>query len=109
MDDYRDPDGNPRQDMSEGSRPALGGVDESEDPLRLGAQVHSRRAGGTHVDLNQDEYKPEDVARLLGTTVEVVMRAVYDGELKADREGNDVVCITHADLADWLRRRGPGV
>ena len=109
MDDYKDVDGNARKDIGESTHLGFGGIDESEDPLRLGAQPHSRSTGSANVGLDQDEYKPEEVARLLGTTVEVVMRAIYDGELKADRQGNDVVCITHTDLADWLGRRGPGV
>ena len=109
MDDLRDTDGNPRKDIDEGAHVGFGGIDESDDPLRLGAQVRSRTYDRTHIDLNKDEFKPEEVARLLGTTLEVVMRAIYDGELKANRQGRNVVCIEHADLADWLSRRGPGV
>ena len=109
MDDLRDPEGSPRKDLDEGPHVGFGGIDESEDPMRLGAQVRSRTYNRTHIDLNKDDYKPEEVARLLGTTLEVVMRAIYDGELKANRQGRNVVCIEHADLADWLARRGPGV
>ncbi len=109
MDDYRDAEGNARKDIGESTHIGFGGINESEDPLRIGAQPHSRTTGRANVDLNQEEYKPEEIARLLGTTVEVVMRAIYDGELKANRQGQDVVCITHTDLADWLGRRGPGV
>ena len=109
MDDYKDADGEPRKEMGENTHVGFGGIDESEDPLRLGAQPHSRTTGRANADLDQEEYKPEEIARLLGTTVEVVMRAVYDGELQANRQGQDVVCITRTDLADWLRRRGPGV
>ena len=109
MDDYLDADGKPRKDIGEGAHVGFGGIDESNDPMRLGAQVRSRTYNRTHIDLNQDDYRPEEVARLLGTTVEVIMRAIYQGELKANRQGLDVICIEHADLADWLRRRGPGV
>ena len=109
MDDYRDEEGNPRKDMSEGTHVGFGGIDESDDPLRLGAQTRSRTYNRTHIDLNQDDYRPEEVARLLGTTVEVIMRAIYEGQLKANRQGLDVICIEHADLADWLSRRGPSV
>ena len=109
MDDYLDADGKPRKDIDEGARVGFGGIDEGEDPMRLGAQTRSRTYNRTHIDLNQDDYRPEEVARLLGTTVEVIMRAIYEGELKANRQGLDVICIEHADLADWLRRRGPGV
>jgi len=109
MDDLRDSEGSTRKDLDEGLHVGFGGIDESEDPMRLGAQVHSRTYNRTHIDLNKDDYKPEEVARLLDTTLEVVMRAIYDGELKANRQGRNVVCIEHADLADWLARRGPGV
>lgn len=62
-----------------------------------------------HVNLQQAEYTPEEVARLMGTSLEVVMHAIRSGELKAEREGQAVVCIEHSDVVEWLRRRGPGV
>ena len=111
MDDDRDRYGygHVGKDMAEGSHVGFGGIDESEDPLRL--ESHTRPVHGRphHIDLNQDEYTSEEVARLIGTTVEVVNRAVYEGELKANRQGRDIICIQRADLLDWLRRRGPGV
>jgi excisionase family DNA binding protein len=54
----------------------------------------------------QEDYTPEEVARLVGTSLDVVMHAIYQGELKANRQGNQVICIEHKDVAHWLRMRG---
>ena len=62
-----------------------------------------------HIDLTAEEISLTRWPRLLGTSREVVMHAVISGDLKAQRAGADVVCIKHADVTDWLRRRGPGV
>ncbi len=62
---------------------------------------HSR----AHVDLTQEEYTPEEVARLISTSLEVVMHAIWRNDLKAERRGNKVICIKHKDVTDWLRRR----
>jgi|GEM_PF-6663800 len=111
MDDDRDRDGigSVGKDMAEGSQIGFGGIDESEDPLRLESHTRSVHGGDEHIDLTQDEYTSEEAARLVGTTIEVVNRAVYEGELKANRQGRDIICIQRADLLDWMRRRGPGV
>lgn len=66
---------------------------------------HDRR----HVNLMQEDYTPEEAARMLGTSLEVIMHAARSGDLKAERQGRDIVCICRADLLDWLNRRGPGV
>jgi excisionase family DNA binding protein len=83
--------------------------DESDDRVHL--ETHSRQQprDPAHVDLTKEEYTPDEVARMIGTSRDVVLHAIRSGELKADRKGQDVVCITHADVTDWLRRRGPGV
>ena len=111
MDDDRERDGigHVSKDMAEGSHVGFGGIDESEDPLRLESHTRRVHGGHQHIDLDQDEYTSEEAARLSGTTVEVVNRAVYEGDLKANRQGRDIICIQRADLLDWLRRRGPGV
>lgn len=99
----------PLTDMDEGLRVSYSVHDDSEDHVHLEVRdrhhMHDRR----HVDLHQEEYTPEEAARLLGMGRDVVLHAVYDGELKADRKGRKVVCIARVDLIDWLRRRGPGV
>lgn len=89
----------------------IGFVTPEEFEGRAHLEVHRRtnpRDRG-HVDLTQEEYTPDQVARLLGTSLEVVMQAIWHGELKAERKGRQVVCISHSDVVDWLRRRGPGV
>jgi hypothetical protein len=43
---------------------------------------------------------------LIGTSLEVVMHAIWSGDLTAERKGKDVVCIKHESVTDWLRRRG---
>lgn len=79
------------------------------DPVHL--ETHQRHDSGdrAHVNLNQEEYTPDELARMLGTSLEVVMGAIRQGELKAERQGQDVVCIGHSEVVDWLRRRGPGI
>jgi hypothetical protein len=103
----------PLQDMVE-SRPGLRITqdEEHEPPAPVETHVHGRRHDTGHhhqIGLNQEEYTAEEVARLIGTSLEVVMHAVWSGDLKAERKGRDVVSIAHADVVEWLRRRGPGV
>ena len=97
------------EDMDEGLRAVTGEAEEPDDPLRLLSHTRAHPHDRSHVDLNQDEYTPEEAARMLGTSVEVIMRAAYEGELRAERAGSKVVCIKREDLVDWMRRQGPGV
>ncbi len=80
-----------------------------DDPLRLQAQIRANPHERAHVNLQQEEYTPEEAARMLGTSVEVIMHAARSGELVAEKVGHKVVCIKHADLTNWLDRQGPGV
>jgi excisionase family DNA binding protein len=102
-------DGTSNPDVDEGLHVGFITPDEFEDRAHL--EVHRRQHPGdrAHVDLRQEEYTPQEVAWLLGTSLEVVMHAIWDRDLKADRKGRNVVCIKHEDVVDWLRRRGPGV
>jgi excisionase family DNA binding protein len=96
----------PRKDMDEGTH--VGFVESDEDESGAGSlALHSRQHphDSAHVDLLQEEYTAEEAARLVGTSLEVVMHAIWGGDLKAERQGHNVVCIQHADLTDWLRRR----
>ena len=107
MDDRRDLDAtNTRNDVDEGPRVGFIGAEEFEQRDVLEMHTRHRAHDRAHVDLNQDEYTPEEVARLIGTSLEVVMHAIWNRELKANRQGGDVICISHADVTDWLRRRG---
>jgi hypothetical protein len=97
----------PPKDMDEGPRIGFVESDDSDDSVVTGLQLHHRQHvhDPSHVDLRQEEYTPEEAARLIGTSLEVVMHAIWGGDLKAERQGHNVICIQHADLADWLRRR----
>jgi excisionase family DNA binding protein len=92
-------------DVDEGLHVGFIGAEEFEERARLEMHRHERSHDRSHVDLTQEEYTPEEVARLIGTSLEVVMHAIWAGELKAQRKGQDVVCINHEDVTDWLRRR----
>jgi hypothetical protein len=94
--------------MDEGTRIGFAESDEDEDEdgeAILELRHRQRAHDPAHVDLRQEEYSPEEAARLIGTSLEVVMHAIWGGDLKAKRQGHNVICIQHADLADWLRRR----
>jgi excisionase family DNA binding protein len=80
-------------------------VAEFESQVILERHHRSHSHDRAHVDLTQEEYTPEEVARLVGTSLEVVMHAIWHRDLKADRKGHNVVCIKHEDVTDWLRRR----
>ena len=97
----------PPRDMTEGTH--VGFVEADTDSVASvpGLEVHQRQHAHdrAHVDLRQEEYSPEEAARLIGTSLEVVMHAIWAGDLKAERQGHNVVCIQHEDLTAWLRRR----
>jgi hypothetical protein len=95
------------KDMNDGMHVGFVENDRDDETPLHQLELHSRSHphGHGHVDLLQEEYTPEEAARLIGTSLEVVMHAVWGGDLKAERQGHNVVCIQHADLADWLRRR----
>jgi excisionase family DNA binding protein len=96
------------KDLEEGEHNVYRAEDEEEDdPLRLLSHSRAHAHDRAHVDLLQEEYTPEEAARLIGTSIDVIMHAVRDGELEAEKAGHKVVCIKHADLADWLKRQGP--
>ena len=92
-------------DVDEGLHVGFIGAEEFEERARLEMHRHERIRDRSHVDLTQEEYTPEEVARLIGTSLEVVMHSVWSGDLKAERKGHDVVCIPHEAVTDWLRRR----
>jgi excisionase family DNA binding protein len=96
-------------DIDEGLHVGFVTGDDASAPVNLETHRREHPHDHAHVDLRQEEYTPEEVARLIGTSLEVVMHAIWNGELKADRKGRNVVCIKHEDVTDWLRRRGPGV
>src|SRR6266576_1715536 len=105
MEERRDETGaleedNSLKDMDEG--PHIGFIEADNGSVEglPGLESHRRHDphDPAHVDLLQEEYTPEEAARLMGTSLEVVMHAIWDGALKAERQGHNVVCIQHADL-----------
>ena len=100
-------DDRPRMsDVDEGLHVGFIDADGFEERVRLEMHNYERSRDRSHVDLTQAEYTPEEVARLIGTSLEVVMHSIWSGDLKAERKGKDVVCIPHEAVTDWLRRRG---
>jgi len=95
-----------QNDIDEGLHVGFVDVEEFEERA-LETHKHGRRhSGSQHIDLDQEEYTPDEIARLIGTSLEVVMHAIRVGDLRARRVGHDVVAIKHEDVTDWLRRRG---
>jgi hypothetical protein len=92
-------------DMEIPRTPVLKTLEEQPDKSLL--EVHSQHQphDHAHVDLMKEEYLPDEVARMLGTSVEVVMHAIWHGELKARRSGHQVVYISRAALIEWYKDR----
>lgn len=92
--------------MDEGPHIGFIGAEEAAAGLAQ-IELHERQHphDPAHVDLLQEEYTPEEAARLIGTSLEVVMHAIWYRDLKAERQGHNVICIKHEDLTDWLLRR----
>jgi excisionase family DNA binding protein len=80
-------------------------AEEFENQGLLEHHDRSHRHDTAHVNLSQEEYTPEEVARMIGTSLDVVMHAIWHNELKADRKGHNVICIKHEDVTSWLKRR----
>jgi hypothetical protein len=96
----------PLTDMDEGTHVGFIEADEAAAGLtQLELHVRKHANDPAHVDLLQEEYTPQEAALLIGTSLDVVMHAIWYGDLKAERQGKNVVCISHADLTDWLLRR----
>ena len=96
------------QDIAQRSHVGFSSVDEFEDRVHLDMHRRHQAHDAAHVDLTKEEYTPDEVARLVGTSKEAVIHAITQGELKATREGRDIVCIDHHSVVEWLRRRSQG-
>jgi hypothetical protein len=92
------------RDVDEGTHV---GFADAESQAELPIERHARHDphNPAHIDLTQDEYTPDEVARIASTTLDVVMHAIWSGDLKAERQGRNIICIKHEDVTDWLRRR----
>jgi hypothetical protein len=95
-----------RSDAMEAAAPAFETRDEAGESHRLEVRERHHPHDHAHVDLMKDEYIPEEVALMLGTSQEVIMHAIWKGELRAKRRGRHVISIPRAALIDWYRRGG---
>ena len=92
-------------DMELPRTPTLKIEEEQPGSSRLELHYQHQPHDHAHVDLMKEEYLPDEVARMLGTSVEVVMHAIWHGELKARRSGHQVVNISRAALLEWYKVR----
>lgn len=98
-----------RTDIDEGTHIGLLNAETFEDRAEIERRQRQHGHQHPHIDLSAEEYTPEEVARLLGTSLDVVLHAARNGELKAQRAGHNIISIKHADVVEWLRSRGPGL
>jgi hypothetical protein len=52
-----------------------------------------------------DRLTPEELSRLIDMPVDVITRAAYAGELKAEIVNHDIVSISRDDALSWLASR----
>jgi hypothetical protein len=55
--------------------------------------------------LEADHYTPEELATLLGMSVNTIRDACHEGDLKCKIVNHDIVSITRADSLEWLESR----
>src|SRR5438034_11035782 len=85
-------DNSPMTDMADDSPHLLIEPEEFEERARVELHKRGRReAREQHVDLSKEEYTPDEVAHMVGTSRDTVIHAVRRGELKAERAGQTVV------------------
>jgi excisionase family DNA binding protein len=95
----------PVREVSFPPAPALKTAEEAPDGSHFEVHRYHKPHNPAHVDLMKDEYLPDEVARMLGTSLEVIMHAIWRGELKAERKGHHVVCIPRSALLAWYSIR----
>jgi excisionase family DNA binding protein len=55
--------------------------------------------------LHADEYTPEELSELTGIGLDVVRRAVHDGNLPARKIEHDIISIRRLDALNWMESR----
>lgn len=55
--------------------------------------------------LHQEEYTPQDAARVLNLRENLILSSAYGGDLKATIINGDVISVTRTDLVAWLQWR----
>ena len=55
--------------------------------------------------LQQDQYRADEVAKLLGIGVHIIQHAAFTGELRAEIVGHHILRLRRDDLLVWLGTR----
>ena len=55
--------------------------------------------------LHYNHYSPQELARVLGMDIHLILHDAQSGQLKAYIVDHQVVDIRREDVLDWLRRR----
>ena len=55
--------------------------------------------------LQQDHYRADEVAKLLGIGLDIVRHAAFTGELRAEIVGHHILRLRRDDVLVWLRTR----
>ena len=53
--------------------------------------------------LHRDRYTTEELSELLEMDQYVIRRAIYSGELRANRVGDDIIDVDRSEVLRWLR------
>ena len=55
--------------------------------------------------LQQDQYRAEEVAKLLGIGVHIIQHAAFTGELRAEIVGHHILRLRRNDVLAWVEMR----
>jgi excisionase family DNA binding protein len=55
--------------------------------------------------LQQDQYRADEVAKLLGIGVHIIQHAAFTRELRAEIVGHHILRLRRDDLLEWLGTR----
>ena len=55
--------------------------------------------------LQQDQYRADEVAKLLGISVHIIQHAAFTGELRAEIVGHHILRLRRDDVLVWLGTR----
>jgi excisionase family DNA binding protein len=58
--------------------------------------------------LEQDLYRADEVAKLLGISLDIVRHAAFTGELRAEIVGHHILRLRRDDVLVWLGTRASG-
>jgi excisionase family DNA binding protein len=55
--------------------------------------------------LEQDQYRADEVAKVLGIGVHIIQHAAFTGELRAEIVGHHILRLHRADVLVWMGTR----